>query len=100
MSGTSNGNGDEGPAFTPPAFVRQLDERTHDLTRKYNALKSMVGANHLASMHEIGALSDMLGGVSDRIGVLEKMTAALEKMGAASNKLLLQIFEKLNEEED
>lgn len=45
------------PASTPPAYVEQLERR---VDRELKALRDQVHANHLATTHQLGQLSDLV----------------------------------------
>lgn len=67
-----------GSAPTPPAFVRQLEEEQHELERKHASVKSLVAANHIATLHQLGALAGTIEGLTEDVKTLTgRVDAAL-----------------------
>ncbi len=50
-------NGDRPPAFTPPAFVRQIDEKLSELWGKHARLKNKTESDNIAVIHQIGSVA-------------------------------------------
>ena len=50
----------DGPAVTPPAFVRQLEERVDALESKVNNIDSLRSADTMALTHLVGGIAHEL----------------------------------------
>lgn len=69
---------------TPPAHVAQLERRAEEQHTELRNLRSVVHANHLAVMHDLGQLAAEMLRVSQRLSAVAEQLAKLSQhMGAA-----------------
>ncbi len=88
-------SGDFDHAPTPPAYVRQLEREAHELAAKYASIKSLVAANHLAVLHQIGDLASTAMAANASIAELVNEVAGLRVEISSLAKLVQNLVTHL-----
>lgn len=84
-----------GSAPTPPAYVKQLEQEQHELERKHSTVKSLVSANHLAMLHQIGDLANMQSTTNADLAELRNEVAEAKAEAKAEISAVKALLQKL-----